>query len=33
MAKISERSDKDKIGFKVIEKYRYDLRETVSKHF
>ena len=29
---IVVRSDKDKITFKAIEKQRYGLRETVSKH-
>ena len=30
--KISERSDKEKTTFKAIEKYRYGLWKTVSKH-
>ena len=32
LVKILWRSDKDKITFKAIEKQRYGLRETVSKH-
>ena len=30
--KILWRSDKDKITFKAIEKHRYGLQKTVSKH-
>ena len=30
--KLLRRSDKDKITFKAIEKHRYGLRETLSKH-
>ena len=30
--KILYRSDKEKTTFKSIEKYRYDLWNTVSKH-
>ena len=29
---LTARSDKDKITFKAIEKYRYGLLKTVSKH-
>ena len=32
LVKILSRSDKDKISFKAIEKYRYGLEKTVSKH-
>ena len=32
LVKILRRSNKDKITFKAIEKHRYVLRETVSKH-
>ena len=32
LVKILWRSDKDEITFKAIEKDRYGLRETVSKH-
>ena len=30
--KILKRSDKDKITLKAIEKHRYGVRKTVSKH-
>ena len=32
LVKILLRSDKDKINFKMIEKYQYGLQKTVSKH-
>ena len=32
LVKILERSDKEKITFKAIEKYQYGLWKTVSKH-
>ena len=32
LVKILWRSNKDKITFRAIEKHRYGLRETVSKH-
>ena len=32
LVKILWRSDKEKTTFKAIEKYRYGLRQTLSKH-